>query len=445
MTTLLVNAQMVNEGCVRKGALAIDGDTIAHVFLHEDGIQPNPSDYDRVVDASGCLLLPGVIDSHVHFREPGMTHKATIRSESRAAAAGGVTTFFDMPNTVPQTTSMEALTDKMARGASDSAVNYAFFLGATNDNADVVSHVDPCTVPGIKLFMGSSTGGMLVDRRESLHRLFSSTTLPVMAHCEDTATVNERMAEAKRLYGDDPSVTHHAWIRSREACIRSSQLAIELATEHGSRLHIAHITTEEELQMVRRAPNVTAEATIGHLLFTSSDYATLGTRIKVNPAIKEASDREALRKALADGTITTIGTDHAPHLWSEKEGGCAHAASGMPMVQFSLVAMLSLVDEGVITVERMVELMSHAPARLFSVDRRGFLREGYKADLVLVRRTQPWTLTKSHILSPCGWSPLEGRQFSWRVERTFCNGHEVYGPQGIDDTYRGEAVKFCRG
>lgn len=443
MRTLVTHALIVNEGTTLKGSIAIEGDTIAHIFQENDNPQPDATAYDRVVDASGCLVLPGVIDSHVHFREPGMTHKATIQSESRAAAAGGITTFFDMPNTVPQTTTPEALADKQARAARDSVVNYAFFLGATNDNTSVVKTVDPHAVPGIKVFMGSSTGGMLVDKREALDRLFASTALPIMAHCEDTATINANMAKAKRLFGDDPDVAHHPDIRSREACIESTRLAVELATKHGAHLHVAHITTKEELQLVKGLPNVTAEATVGHLLFDRADYATLGPRIKVNPAVKDRGDREALRTALAAGPIATIATDHAPHTCEEKQGGCARAASGMPMVQFSLVSMLGLVDEGVLTVERLVELMCHNPARLFSVNRRGFIREGYKADLAFVRRGEPWTLTKDGILSPCGWSPLEGRAFAWRVERTFCNGHEVYSAsRGVDGTYRGEAVRF---
>lgn len=443
MRTLLANATLVNEGRTLRGDILIEDDTIKSIRHADNGIQPDAPACDKVVDASGCLVLPGIIDSHVHFREPGMTHKATIRSESRAAAAGGVTTFFDMPNTVPQTTTLEAWADKMERAAKDSAVNYAFFFGATNDNTELVARLDPHTLPGIKLFMGSSTGGMLVDRREALNRLFAAAALPIMAHCEDTATINANMEKAKALHGDDPDVAFHPAIRSREACIRSTELAVEMATKHGARLHVAHVTTREELALIHAGGRITAEATVGHLLFSKEDHASLGTRIKVNPAIKDVADRQALRQALQDGRISTIGTDHAPHLLEEKRGGCARAASGMPMVQFSLVAMLGLVDEGVLGVERLVELMCHNPARLFSVEKRGFLREGYKADIVVVRRGAPWTLTAGRILSPCKWSPLEGRSFAWSVERTFCNGHEVFNAaQGLDDAYRGEAVEF---
>ena len=393
------------------------------------------------MDASGCFVLPGIIDDHVHFREPGLTEKADIESESRAAAAGGVTTYFDMPNTVPQTTTLEALDDKFALAAKKSHVNYSFFFGATNDNVDLFAQLDSHRIPGIKLFMGSSTGNMLVDRREALERIFSSASLPIMTHCEDTDIINRNMAEAKQKYGDDPKVTHHPEIRSEEACYQSTRLAVELARKHHARLHVAHLTTAKELQLLPQ-DGVTAEATVSHLYFCDRDYNSLGTRIKCNPAIKTERDREALREALNDGRIAVIGTDHAPHLLSQKEGGCARAASGMPMIQFSLVTMLELVDQGVLSLERLVELMCHNPARLFEVRRRGFLREGYQADIVLVRPNTGWTVTRELIQSRCGWSPMEGHMYLWRVERTLCNGHTVYGKGGVDTDYIGQPVEF---
>ena len=438
MRTLIQGGTIVNEGQTFEGAIIIDDEVISQII--QGNTIPEAS-YDEVVDASGCFVLPGLIDDHVHFREPGLTEKADIESESRAAAAGGVTTYFDMPNTVPQTTTLEALEDKFAMAAKKSHVNYSFFFGATNDNVDLFEKLNPHRIPGIKLFMGSSTGNMLVDRREALERIFSSSSLPIMTHCEDTDIINRNMAEAKQKYGDDPKVTHHPEIRSEEACYESTRLAVELARKHHARLHVAHLTTAKELQLFPQ-DGVTAEATVSHLYFCDRDYNSLGTRIKCNPAIKTERDREALREALNDGRIAVIGTDHAPHLLSQKEGGCARAASGMPMIQFSLVTMLELVDQGVLSLERLVELMCHNPARLFEVRRRGFLREGYQADIVLVRPNAGWTVTRELIQSRCGWSPMEGHMYLWRVERTLCNGHTVYSKGGLDTDYIGQPVEF---
>lgn len=440
MRTLIKNATIVNEGSIKHASLVIEDDIIKEIC--EEDMLPVVS-VDEVTDATGCYVLPGVIDDHVHFREPGMTDKADIASESRAAAAGGVTSYFDMPNTVPQTTTIEAWRDKMERGAKDSVVNYAFFIGATNDNAGILNSIDCHAVPGIKLFMGSSTGNMLVDRREALEKVFSVHGLPVMTHCEDTAVINANMAEAKAKYGDDPDVEHHPEIRSEEACWRSASLAVELARKCGARLHVAHVSTARELQLFTpNDPQITAEATSAHIFFSEEDYKIKGTKIKVNPAIKTKADREEIRRAMADGRISVVGTDHAPHLLAQKQGGCAKAASGMPMVQFSLPAMLSLVDEGVLTITRVVELMSHNPARIFEVAQRGYIRKGYKADLVMVRPDSQWTVTLEGILSKCGWSPMEGCTFNWRVERTWCNGHLVYAEGRVDDTVRGEAIRF---
>ena len=445
MRTIIQGATIVNEGKTFDGVIIVEHDKIKEIVTGD--VNPEVSVDDFIFDASGCFVLPGVIDDHVHFREPGLTEKADVESESRAAAAGGVTTYFDMPNTVPQTTTLEALDEKFRLAAEKSHVNYSFFFGATNDNVELFSQLDEHRIPGIKLFMGSSTGNMLVDRRESLERLFATARLPIMAHCEDTAIINRNMAEAKARYGDDPKVEHHPEIRSEEACYESSRLAVELATKHHARLHIAHLTTARELSLLLppstfHLPLITAEATVSHLYFSDRDYATLGTRIKCNPAIKGERDREALREALNDGRITVVGTDHAPHLLSQKEGGCAKAVSGMPMIQFSLVTMLELVDQGVLTLERLVELMCHNPARLFEVRQRGFIREGYQADLVIVRPNAGWVCTKDLIQSKCGWSPMEGHMFLWRVEQTFCNGHCVYSNGKVDTSYIGQPVMF---
>ena len=449
MRTLVKGGTVVNEGKTYVASVLIDGERIAQIV---PGTQQPEAPVDRVVDASGCFVLPGIIDDHVHFREPGLTEKADIDSESRAAAAGGVTTYFDMPNTVPQTTTLEALEEKFLMAARKSHVNYSFFFGATNDNADLLARLDIHRIPGIKLFMGSSTGNMLVDRREALDRIFATAPLPIMAHCEDTAIINRNMAEAKAKYGDDPDVAHHPEIRSEEACYESSRLAVELARKNHARLHIAHLTTAKELQLIPHTSNltpqashpstITAEATVSHLYFCDRDYASLGTRIKCNPAVKSERDREALQQALTDGRIAVIGTDHAPHLLSQKEGGCARAASGMPMLQFSLVTMLELVDKGVLSLERLVELMCHNPARLFEVRGRGFIREGYQADLVVVRPHTGWVVTKSVIQSRCGWSPMEGHVYLWRVEHTICNGHSVYADGLVDTNYIGQPVVF---
>lgn len=439
MKTLIYGGTIVNEGRVLEGSLVIENDVIAEI---KEGTEIPCGNYDKKVDATGLLVLPGVIDSHVHFREPGLTSKADIESESKAAAFGGVTTFFDMPNTVPQTTSLEALDEKFRIAKEKSHVNYSFFFGATNNNADEIEKLDRHIVPGVKLFMGASTGNMLVDKDDSLRKIFSTATMPVMVHCEDTNIINANMAEAKARYGNDPDVTYHPLIRSEEACYKSSSHAVELARTYGTRLHVAHVSTAKELGLFGNDDNITAEAVIAHLFFSDEDYARLGTRIKCNPAVKTAHDRSELRKALLSGIISTVGTDHAPHLLKDKEGGCARAASGMPMIQFSLVTMLELVDEGVLTMERLVELMCHNPARIFEVRDRGFLRKGYKADIVLVGRDRQWTVTDDIIRSKCGWSPMEGHRYDWRVVKTICNGRMIYDDGKFDEVSRGEQVMF---
>lgn len=441
MKILIQNGTVVNEGRSFVGDLVVDGEQISEIF---EGKAPRGI-YDQVIEASGCFVLPGVIDGHVHFREPGLTRKADIESESRAAAYGGVTSYFEMPNTIPQTTTLEALEEKFALAKAKSHVNYSFFFGATNDNVGLFVLLDQHRIPGIKLFMGSSTGNMLVDKYESLQQVFrvaSELDLPVMTHCEDTDIINRNMAEYKQKYGDDPDVVFHPEIRSSEACYESSKLAVRLAKEFGTRLHIAHVTTAKELELLGKDDNITGETVIAHLFFSNEDYVVKKALIKCNPAVKAKSDRDALRKALVDGRIMVVGTDHAPHEWKDKQGGCAKAASGMPMVQFSLVTMLELVDHGVLSIEKMVELMCHNPASLFQLRDRGFLRKGYKADLVVVRPQTPWTVGKDNIQSKCGWSPLEGHEFQWRVEQTICNGHLIYNKGVFDASCRGEELTF---
>lgn len=447
MRTLISGGTLVNEGKTQKASILIEDGNIKAILPAGQHPEASP---DETVDASGCFVLPGIIDDHVHFREPGMTEKADIDTESQAAAAGGVTTYFDMPNCQPQTTTLEALEEKFQLAAKKSHVNYSFFFGATNDNTSLFAQLPADRIPGVKLFMGSSTGNMLVDRQEALEHIFKSCKLPLMAHCEDTDIINRNMEEAKKAWGDDPQVSLHPLIRSEEACIESTRRAVELANKYGTRLHIAHLSTAEELDLFApftthqssATTNITAEACVGHLYFTMLDHERLGARIKVNPAIKSPVDQFMLRQALTDGRIAVIGTDHAPHLLAQKQGGCVKAASGMPMVQFSLVTMLELVDQKVLTLSRLVELMAHNPARLFDVCQRGFLRPGYRADLVIVRSHSPWTVTPACIKSRCGWSPVEGHTYQWRVERTICNGHTVYANDAVDTSYIGEPVKF---
>lgn len=456
MKIWIKNATIVNEGETFVGSVLIDNEKISKVIRAEHknqyGFDPQA---EQIINAQGLYLIPGVIDDHVHFREPGLTHKADIESESCAAAAGGVTSYMDMPNVQPLTTDLEKLEAKYRLGAEKSRINYSFFFGATNTNAELLPLLDPRKVCGVKLFMGSSTGNMLVDQYDALLKIFSSSPLPIMAHCEDSAVISRNLAYCQTTYGKDPEVIHHPEIRSEEACYRSTKLAVELACQTGARLHVAHVTTARELELFDAAflttnndgqanKRITAEACVAHLLYSNLDYSRLGTRIKCNPAIKTPEDREALRRALNEGTIDVVGTDHAPHLISEKEGGCTKAVSGMPMIQFSLVSMLKLADEGVLSVERVVELMCHAPARLFNIEGRGFIREGAQADLVLLYPDRPWTLHKEQIISKCGWSPLEGESFNWSVEKTFCNGHLVYNEGHVDSDYRGQPLTFNR-
>ena len=444
--TLIHNATIINEGTRKQGSLVLANGNIAEILT--DG-RPLSAPCDETIDATGCFLLPGVIDDHVHFRDPGLTHKADIFSESRAAAAGGVTSIMDMPNTNPPTVTLDALEQKQQLLAEKCIVNHSCYFGATNDNYDLFPQLDKTRVCGIKLFMGSSTGNMLVDRMDSLRRIFGGTDMLIAAHCEDQDIIRRNTEKYKAEYGEGEQipVSKHPNIRSTQACYASSKLAVQLATEAGARLHVLHISTAKELPLFSDTPldehkKITAEACVAHLLFEQKDYKTLAACIKCNPAIKRKADRDALRQAIATPRIDVIATDHAPHLLTEKAGGALRAASGMPMVQFSLVSMLQLMEEGVLSLETIVEKMCHNPARLFRIEDRGFIREGYRADLVLVR-PERWQLTRESILSKCGWSPLEGRTFDWRVMKTFINGQQVYDhTNGVDDAYRGEALRF---
>lgn len=447
---IIYNGTIVNEGRQAVGSLVITDGRIAEVITEANAYLDKYTDHE-IIEAKDCYVLPGIIDTHVHFREPGLTHKADIASESRAAAFGGITSYFDMPNTNPQTTTIEALREKQALAKEKSLVNWTFFPGATNDNIEEIEQMDASEIPGIKLFMGSSTGNMLVDKYGSLIKIFQSAAksgLVVMAHCEDTEIINANMKKTKEQMGDDPDVMFHPIIRSEDACMESSCLAANLARQTGAKLHIAHISTEAELNAIYspttsdELPQITSEATVAHLMFDNNDYRTLGARIKCNPAIKKPSDKEALRKGLMNGQISTIGTDHAPHCIEEKQGGAAKAMSGMPMIQFSLPTMLSLVDEGVLSIEKLVQLMAHNPAKLFDVEERGFIREGYKADITIVKPQSPWTVTKECIQSKCGWNPMEGRTYNWQVRDTICNGNFVLRDGKLSENNKGEQIRF---
>ena len=443
--TYIKNAQIVNEGKTFTGSIVIEDDIITEVLNAEE----SPTvPCEEIIDAKGCYLLPGVIDDHVHFRDPGLTHKADMQTESRAAAAGGVTSYMDMPNTNPQTTTLEALENKFKDAATKSVVNYSFYFGATNKNANVLALLNKKHICGVKLFMGSSTGNMLVDQMETLKDIFANAGMLIATHCEDQHIISANTAAYKEKYGDDPDVKYHPEIRNEEACYQSSSLAVQLAKETGARLHIMHISTAKELTLLEDKPitekNITAEACVSHLFFCDEDYEKFGARIKCNPAIKSRSDRDALRQALTSNLIDVIGTDHAPHLLSEKQGGALKAVSGMPTLQFSLIAVMELVHQGLLSMEQLVQKMCHAPAVLYQIAKRGFIRPGYKADLVLVNPSKEWTVTKDCILSKCGWSPMEGETFHSKVEKTFVNGHLVYNNNQVDIDYRGQALTFER-
>lgn len=452
---LIDNALICNEGKTFRGWLTIDGERIGSV---DEGACPPEirESAAEIVDAGGALVMPGVIDDQVHFREPGLTEKGEILTESRAAAAGGVTSYMEMPNTRPPATTIELLEEKYARAAEVSAVNYSFYLGATNDNIAEIERVDPERICGVKVFMGSSTGNMLVDNEQTLADIFKFSPTLVATHCEDEATIKANLASARRAYGDDIPVAMHPVIRSAEACYRSTAHAVELAHKYGGRLHVLHLSTARELNLFERnkpleEKRVTNEVCVHHLWFSEGDYAAKGNFIKWNPSIKSASDRDSLRAAVRSGLADVVATDHAPHLLAEKQKPYLAAPSGGPLVQHSLAAMLTLASpqQGVFTAAQVVERMCHAPARLFRIKERGFLRPGYYADIAIVDLNQPWTVSRDtdtpdeRILYKCGWSPFEGIPLSAKVRHTYVNGRMVYSSgTGVDDTVRGQRLEF---
>lgn len=445
--TLIKNALIINEGRSFLGSVLISGQYIEQIY-EETELSMEDIHGAEIIDATGKWLVPGAIDDQVHFREPGLTHKGDIASESRAAVAGGVTSFMDMPNTNPQTTTLDALEWKYQRAAETSVANYSFFFGGTNDNYNEIHLLERTRIPGLKLFLGSSTGNMLVDNKDTLRRFFSETDLLIAVHAEKESIIQRNKEHYIRLYGEDLDVSFHPKIRSEEACYASSAEAVELATSLGTRLHLLHLSTAKELSLLSnhqslREKKITGEACVHFLWFTDEDYATYGNKIKWNPAIKTMSDRTALRAALNNNILDIVATDHAPHLWPEKEGNCLTAASGGPMVQHSLVAMLELAHQGIFTKEKVIEKMAHHPAELFRIDRRGYIRPGYYADLVLVDPQQSWMISKDNLLYKCGWSPLEGQVFHNSVWKTFINGSLVYTDGKINDKLHAMSLEFC--
>ncbi|WP_415376631.1 dihydroorotase [Patiriisocius sp. Uisw_017] len=443
--TLIKNANIVNEGKIFKGDVLVDGELIAEIAEHISVKNSNT----RIIDADECYLIPGMIDDQVHFREPGLTHKATIATESRAAVAGGITTFIEMPNTVPQATTIELLEEKFTTASKDSVANYSFMFGGTNDNLSEILKVDKTKVAGLKLFLGSSTGNMLVDDPKVLEEIFSSTDLLISVHCEDEETIRKNMEEAVAKYGEDIPIEEHYKIRSEEACYLSSSQAIALAKKTGARLHVFHLSTEKETHLFgkRKAlkdKKITAEVCVHHLWFTNEDYATKGTKIKWNPAVKTAKDKEGLWKALNEDRIDVIATDHAPHTLEEKDNVYSKAPSGGPLVQHAVEALFEMSHKGFITVEKLVEKIAHNPAILFQIKNRGYIKEGYKADLVLINPNAPWTVSKENTAYKCGWSPFEGTTFRSRITHTFVNGNLVYDTGKIIDTTRGQRIQFDR-
>ena len=445
--TLIVNARLVNEGREFDGDLRIADGRIAEI-----GTGLSARSGETVVDAAGRRLLPGMIDDQVHFREPGMEHKADMAVESGAAVAGGLTSFMDMPNTNPPTLDAAALEDKYRRAAGRVWGNHGFYMGASNDNLEAVRAIDPKATPGLKVFMGASTGNMLVDSPETLDAIFRDTPVPIITHCEDTPMIEAETARYKEKYGDDIPAACHPDIRSREACKKSTVLALSLARRHGTRLHVLHISTADELALFETGPmirsdgsrkQITAETCIHFLRFDRNDYAALGHLIKCNPAIKDPEDREALIRAVADDTIDVLATDHAPHLLEEKQRPYTSAPSGLPLVQYALNAALELVHEGRLTTAQVVQKFAHAPAQLFDVEGRGFLREGYAADLVLVEDT-PFTVRREDVLSKCGWSPFEGRTFHSRIASTWVNGVLAWDGQQLVGSPNGQRLAFAR-
>ncbi|MFQ3304965.1 MAG: dihydroorotase [Polaribacter sp.] len=441
---LIKNATIVNEHKIFKGDVLIENEIIIKISS-----EIIPSNTVEVINAEGKYLIPGFIDDQVHFREPGLTHKANIATESRAAIAGGITTFIEMPNTVPQATTQDLLEDKFKIAALDSYANYSFMFGGTNNNLEELLKTDPKKVAGIKLFLGSSTGDMLVDNEEVLEKIFSSTKMIISVHCEDETTIRKNTAIYKEKYGDNIPLKYHPIIRSEAACYLSSSKAIELAKKTGARLHIFHLSTEKETHLFRNdipleEKQITAEVCIHHLWFNDQDYEEKGTHIKWNPAVKTEKDRLGLWKALLDDRIDVLATDHAPHTLAEKNNNYLNAPSGGPLVQHAIIALLEKVKEGVIPIEKAVEKMSHNPAKLFQIEKRGFIKEGYFADLVLIDTNKPQTVSKDNLLYKCGWSPFEGTTFSSTITHTFVNGNLMYNNGVFNDKIKGKRITFNR-
>jgi len=443
--TLIKNAQIVNEGNIFEGDVLIDGEYIVDIDI---SISSKSSD-TLVIDAEGKFLIPGVIDDQVHFREPGLTHKATIETESKAAVAGGITSFIEMPNTVPQATTQELLEQKFEKASKSSYANYSFMFGGTNDNLEELLKTDPTNVAGIKLFLGSSTGNMLVDDAVVLEKIFSSTKMLLAVHCEDESTIKANLETYLKEYGDDIPIEMHPKIRSEQACYLSSSKAIELAKKTGARLHVFHLSTEKETKLfTNRIPlekkQITAEVCIHHLTFDDRDYKSKGTLIKWNPSVKTKKDKEGLWKALLDDRIDVIATDHAPHTIEEKKQVYTKAPSGGPLVQHGLPAMLKEFSNEKISIEKIVEKMCHNPAIIFKIEKRGYIKKGFYADLVLVDIASPWTVKKDNILYKCGWSPFEGTTFYSKITHTFVNGNLIYNNGKFNDTIKGKRLLFNR-
>ena len=444
-TFLIKNAKIVNEGEIFEGDILIQDEIITEIAESISAKSANC----KIIDAQGSYLIPGAIDDQVHFREPGLTHKGDIESESRAAVAGGITSYIEQPNTIPNAITQELLEDKYVIAAEKSYTNYSFMMGGTNDNLEELLKTNPKNVAGIKLFLGSSTGNMLVDNEEALEKIFSSTKMLIAVHCEDEGTIKANLEKYKAEYGEDVPVTVHHLIRSEEACYISSSKAIELAKKTGARLHVFHLSTAKEMKLfTNKIPleekQITAEVCIHHLWFTNEDYATKGNFIKWNPAVKTADDRDALWKALLDDTIDVIATDHAPHTFEEKSQSYLNAPSGGPLVQHAIVAMFEAFHQGKISVEKIVEKMCHNPAKIFKIENRGFIKVGYYADLVIVDPAKPWSVLKENILSKCGWSPFLGTTFKSRISHTFVNGQLVYENSKVKEVKAGKRLLFNR-
>lgn len=444
MQILISNANIVNEGQRFEADVLIKDQRIEKIDKQISADKAN-----RVIDANGKLLLPGVIDDQVHFREPGLTHKANIYTESRAAVAGGVTSFMEMPNTNPPALTQELLEEKYQIAARTSLANYSFFMGASNDNYDEVMRTNPEKVCGLKIFMGSSTGNLLVDDERALNKLFQHVEILIATHCEDEQTIKSNTQAFINKYGEDIPIKYHPLIRSEEACYKSSSHAVELAKQYGTRLHILHISTAKELSLFDNSiplqqKKITSEACIHHLWFSDEDYEKLGTLIKWNPAVKTAADRSAIFQAVLDNRIDVIATDHAPHTLEEKQNVYTKAPSGGPLIQHSLVAMLEMHHQGKISLEKIVAKMCHNPAILFNIKDRGFIREGYFADLVLADLNRPWKVEKSNILAKCGWSPFEGQHFKSKISHTFISGHLAFAQEELFDSKLGERLAFER-